>query len=580
MPEPSLLVRLKQRKVAPWLLGYIAGAWLLLQALDIAIQNFDLPHLVFRAAVALLAAGFLAALVLAWYHGEKGAQRVTGLEVLLLAVLALAGVAGSVLVVVRGRAPSAATPAPVTRAAASVDNASIAVLPFEDVSPKHDQEYFADGLTEELQNALAQVPALRVAARTSSFAFKGKGLEADSIGRALRVAHLLEGSVRTDGARVRIGTQLVDTRTGYQLWSQRYDRELRDVFAVQGEIAQAIVDTLRLALGGASETRPAPAPAASQTSDPRAHTLMLRGVYLARLNKREDVAEAVRVLRQAVERDPGYARAHAELGGAYQRAAYVRAIDPDEGYRLAEAEARQALALDSTDFRAHELLGRIADFRHRDYRAAEAHFARALQGNPSDAPTHSHRAWMLMRLNRVDEALAEGRKAVELDPVSGGMISNLAAVQYYAGRFGEAVASWQSARALDPSDPGTIGNLAMGYAMAGRAAEAIRAAEDALRLSPDDAYAVATTAYVYARAGRRADAERLLRTLEARRQKSPYLLAGVHMALGDRERALQLLGEALQAHDDFAGDIAVDPVFAPLHGEARFQRLLSEAGVT
>ena len=574
MPEPqSFLARLKQRRVGQWLLAYLAGSWLLLQALDLATQNFDLAHTFFRIAVVVLAAGTLAVLVLAWFHGAKGAQRVSGLELLMLGGVLAVAAGGAAFVGMRARsdAPDAGrTPAP------SVERASIAVLPFMDLSPKHDQEYFSDGLTEELLNVLAQLPALRVAARTSSFAFKGKNVDVDSIGRALHVAHVLEGSVRTQGDSVRITAQLIDARSGYHVWSDRYDRSLKQVFALQDEIAGAIAAKLRLTLG----PRAAVAPARVATVDPEAHALLLKGVYFARVSKREELAQAVALLREAVRRDPAYARAHAELGSAYQRQAYLRFIPPESGYRLARSEAERALALDPRDYRGHELLGRIADYRRWDFKTAEREFGLALEINPSDAATHSHRAWMLMRLRRRDEALAAAKRATELDPVSAGMLANLAAMYLYAGQTDKATETYGTALAMEPSDAQTRASLATAYAIAGRHSEAVAAAEEARSHAADDDYVVVTNAYVYARAGRRADALRLLRPLEARRDVSPYLVAGVHLALGDTERALDLLEKAVRAHDDYPGDVAVDPVFAPLHADPRYQRLLAEAELT
>ncbi len=570
MAGTDLLSRMKQRKLWQWSLAYVAGAWLLLQIVDLLTQNLELSHTLFRVVLVLVGAGFPAMLVLAWYHGEKGRQRASGIEVLMLAgILVLAG-AALAYVTTRARRVSAASGS----AGAAVDKASIAVLPFLDLSPRHDQEYFSDGLTEELLNVLAKVPALRVAARTSSFAFKGKDVEIDSIGRALRVAHVLEGSMRTDGVRVRITAQLIDARSGYHLWSENYDRNLRDIFALQGEISAAIAEQLKLKLGA-----PTAQVAAAGTTDPQAHLLLLQADQVLRRGETGAPLQAEQLLRQALQRDPRYAQAHAALAGAYLMQAYMRLAPPEERYGMAEAEARRALTLDPQNAEAHTVLGRIAETHDWDFRAAEQHYRLALESNPSDARAHGERAWLLMRLHRTDEAIAEGTRATVLDPLSDAMQRDLGAIYSYAGRAEQAIEATEAAVALEPSSIMSLANLAVLYTLAGRPDDARRTIEKVLQAAPDNANASAYAAYIQAMAGRRSDAERLLRTLEEKPDLSPYLLAQIHLALGERDRAIELLRKAVRAHDDFAVDAGVDPVFAPLRGDARFEQILKEGGL-
>ena len=237
-PQPSLFARVRARKLFQWAAAYVAGAWLVLQLIDVLTDRLAWPDVIFRAAIVLLAVGFLAALVVAWYHGERGEQRVSGVELGMLAgIFTLAAVS---VMYFAGTSPTAVA-GDVPAADAAPHAGSIAVIPFVNMSGDAEQEYFSDGLTEELLNVLAQQQGLRVASRTSSFAFKGSRVPVDSIARALRVAHVLEGSVRRDGEHIRITAQLIKADDGYHVWSQTYDRQLASVFAVQDEISRAIV---------------------------------------------------------------------------------------------------------------------------------------------------------------------------------------------------------------------------------------------------------------------------------------------------------------------------------------------------
>ncbi len=572
MAEGSLLKRVRQRKLVQWALAYIGGSWVVLQAIDLLTQNLELSHTVFRVALVLLAAGLPAVLVLAWYHGEKGTQRASSVELLMLTgILVIAGAAVGFISDGRRAATSPLPRAAVASARPAVEKGSIAVLPFLDMSPKHDQDYFSDGLTEELLNVLAKVPGLRVAARTSSFAFKGKEVEVDSIGRALHVAHVLEGSVRTEGRHLRITAQLIDAGTGYHLWSDTYDRDLKDVFAVQGEIAQAITQQLRLRIAaGEAESGLAP------TADPEVHALVLQAQPLFRAGTRESLAEAARMLEEAVRRDPGYARAHADLGAVYAQQAYYRwAPETERWYGLGRAEAERALALDPREGRAHAVLGRIADL-HWDFAGAEAHYLRAIESNPSDARSHVLRAFLLIRLHRTAEALAEAERALALDPVSPSVIGNVGAMYGYVGQHEKALEMALLADRMQPGKVAAVLNLVYAYGVTGHPAEALQTAQ---RLMVLDSGTMAIGAYAYAINGRRPEAERLMRVAEARWDDSPYFDATVYLALGQRDRALQLLDRAVTTREDYAADLGVDPAFNALHGDPRFQALLRKGGL-
>ena len=270
----GLLAQLKQRKLVEWALAYVAAAFALLQGIDIVATKFGWPDSIERILIIALCIGFFVTLLLAWYHGERGAQKVSGTELLLLALLLAIGGALA-WKFAPGSAAVAAKPADVAASAApaaDVSAKSVAVLPFTDLSPAHDQEYFSDGMAEEILNALAQIKDLKVAGRTSSFFFKGKNEDLRAIGKTLGVANVLEGSVRKQGDKVRITAQLIQASDGFHLWSNSYDGDLKDVFELQERIARAITDQLQVVIAGEQKSRLVPV----ATTSPEAYELYLQ----------------------------------------------------------------------------------------------------------------------------------------------------------------------------------------------------------------------------------------------------------------------------------------------------------------
>jgi len=339
---------LKQRKIVQWALAYVAAAFALIQVLDVVAQRFGWSDSIERALIIALAIGFFVTIVLAWYHGERGAQRASGMELLILALLLTIGGA-----IAWRFAPSAPPSVAAPAASASIAEKSIAVLPFADLSPGHDQEYFSDGMAEELLNALAKVKDLKVAGRTSSFSFKGKNDDLRAIGKVLGVANILEGSVRKQGEKVRITAQLIRTDNDFHLWSETYDGDLSDVFALQERIARAITEKLAVVLNGDS-AQPL-VKVATTNSEAYALYLQASGIF----NRREGArfSEAIAELEQALKLDPKFARAHARLAAIYAlEPIYV--VDATEASRAAtEREAALASALDPTLAEPYAALG-------------------------------------------------------------------------------------------------------------------------------------------------------------------------------------------------------------------------------
>jgi len=342
---------------------------------------------------------------------------------------------------------------------------------------------------------------------------------------------------------------------------------------VQDEISRAIAGELRLELGAGERL------ARQETADPEAHTLLLRGLAAMREGTAASMAEADRLLRQATERDPRYARAHALRADLLTMRANYRLIPPEPAFAEARAAANRAIALDPNTSEAHRALGRIADIHDWKFAEAEQYYRHASTLNPADARVHLVRGALLTRLGRSEEAIQAARRSVELDPLSASSHNALGVIYAYSGRPREAIEPMTAALALSPSALAVTSNLAYVYSIAGRHADAIRNAERVRALQRDDQLTLATLGYVYGRAGRRAEAEKALAALRAKPDAAPYLIAGVYAGLGDRERAFQMLDRAVDQRDDLAPDLVVDPVFADLRGDPRFPELLRRIGL-
>ena len=456
--------------------------------------------------------------------------------------------------------------------------ASAAVLPFVDMSPGKDQEYFSDGLTEELITSLSQVEGLRVAARTSSFRFKGQSADVREVGRSLDVGAVLEGSVRKSGNRLRIAAQLVNVADGYQLWSQAYDRELTDVFAVQEEIARAIVEALRLKLGVAEGA----ALSAVPTKDLQAYDLYLKGRFAWNQRSAAALPEAVRYLEQAVARDSGFARAYAALADAYILLVPYAGASREATWPKARAAAAKALALDSTLAEAHTSLAYGTMIYEWDWPAAEASFRRAIAANPNYATGHHWYADFLGGRGKLEESLREMQRAHALDPLSRIIGVELGWVYYLLHRNEEAVTQIRRTLALDPNYPQGSFLLGVVFIQQGRYAEAISALRQAQELGGDYDDLAGTLVYAYARSGDRATALKLLGELTERSKRGevgPFALAIAYTGLGETGRAIEALHRAIDQRDIFLPEDFFDPLLDPLRGDPRFGRVVERMGL-
>jgi len=448
--------------------------------------------------------------------------------------------------------------------------ASIAVLPFVDMSPAGDQEYFSDGLSEELLNVLAHVPQLRVISRTSSFQFKGKSEDVRTIGRRLNVANVLEGSVRKSGKKLRITAQLVDTATGSHRWSETYDRELDDVFRVQDEIAGEVVRNLEVLLvGGSLPARPAP-------RSTEAYTLVLQGRFYSDRRTREDSDKAVDRLRRAVELDPEYAVAWAELARAYVGQAGGGFAPRDESIARAREAAEKALALDPNLASAHAMLGYLQAGYDLDWRGADLRYRRALELDSGSSGILANAGMIARGLGRLDESVDRLRRAIARDPLQALLHANLAISLLYAGKLDEAEAACRLAIDLRPkavSQKYLLGRILL-------AKGELEAAREAVESEPDEGWRWMGQAIVYHALGRTADADAAVRSLITTfPEDMPFQIAEALAFRGETDAAFDWLERARALRDPGLVEMKGDPLLRALEGDPRYPRLLRELGL-
>jgi len=496
--------------------------------------------------------------VRAWVRRRK---TLAGLAVLLVVTLAIYWVAGALLGTRR--------PAPVP----PVAPASVAVLPFADVSPEQDQEYFCDGITEELINALAKVEGLRVVSRTSAFEFKGKAYDIRKIGDQLNVSTVLEGSVRKAGNRLRITAQLVKVADGYHLWSGTYDRELKDVFAIQEEISRAIVDALRLRLVGAPNQRLV----REETRNLEAYNLYLKGRYHWNKRTEEGLQKSIEYFEQAIREEPNWASIYAAVADSYALLASYGVLPPAYAMPKAKTAALRALGSDDTLAQAHASLGFVRSFYDWDWGGAEREYKRAIELNPGYATARHWYSGCLRALGRLEEAMAEIKRAQELDPLSLAIGRDLGRTYQSSRQFDRAIEQYRRVLELDPNFPSGYVHLGMAYEDKLMHREALAAFQKARALPGGNPLTTGALGHCYAASGNRGEAEKLLEELEGlsgRRYVSPISRALIYIGLGEKDRAFVWLEKAYAEHDPWLAWLKVDPIFDSLRADARFTDLL------
>ena len=474
-----------------------------------------------------------------------------------------------------GEAPGA-TP----RSGAAAGGSSIAVLPFVNMSAEPDSEFFSDGIAEELTNALSKLEGLHVVARASAFAFKGGQEDVREIGRRLGVTTVLEGSVRRAGNRVRVTAELVSVGNGYRLWSERFDRQLDDVFAIQDEIATAIADVLEAKLLGAPK---AYAQEPVRSGDPRAYEHYLRGRHLWNERTTSALEQSVEEFQRALAIDPRHAPSYAGIADSYVILGVYSHRPQDEVMPQAKAAAEQALAIDASLAEAHTALACVRALYEWDWAAADALFRRAIAHNPQYATAHQWYAMnCLVPQGRFDEAHAELERALALDPLSLAVNTSVGLRAFYARELASATGALRKTVELNPEFGAAHYFLGHALISMGRYDEAITALERAVTLQEGSAETTAALATAHALAYHRPEAEALLADLDRRSSEayvSPALLAQVHLGLADHAAALERLEEAAARRTADVVWLKVHPIYDPVRGHPRFRALLELTGL-
>ena len=591
-----LIAELRRRNVLRVGAAYLVAAWLLIQVAETLFPLFGLPDTAARIVVIVLGIGLIPTLVLAWafkltpqgVRKESDADASSSfspaagrrLDRVIMVVLAVALGYFAFDRFVLGPQREAVAEA---RKSAELDQArqqgrsealidaygdqSIVVLPFVNMSDDAGNEYFSDGITEELLNLLARVPGLRVISRTSAFSYKGKDVRLTQVADELNVAHVLEGSVRKAGSRVRITAQLIEARSDSHLWSQTWDLALDDIFAIQEQIAAQVAEHLKVRLLGQ--------PLQPVETDPQAYALYLQARYLGGQGGAEPYREAITLLEQALAIDPAYAAAWDGLASVYINQASKGLRDWQEGFSRAREASARALEIDPRFAPAHARLGWVAMLFQNDLAQAARHYQRALELAPTNARIIGDAASLLKSLGRLDECIKFDEYVVARDPVNAVGHFNLGGSYLYAGRWDDALAAWQTALRLSPNRIGAHYQIGIVRLFKAETEAALASFEqEPLEVLKLLGRAMAQHALGDVEASNRA----LTELIDGYSRDAAYNIAYVMAFRGEADRAFEWLGKAIEYGDPGLSEIAVEPLFGNIVSDPRWLPLLESIG--
>jgi TolB-like protein len=538
----QFFAELKRRKVYKVAIAYAVAGWALAQGVAQVFPVFDIPNWAVRLTVLLIVLGFPVALIVSWFFD-----------------LTRYGIV---------RTPDREFDSKIDSARPDTGNEkSIAVLPFADLSPARDHDYFSDGIAEEILSALAKIDGLRVAARRSSFWFKGKEAQLSEIARNLSVEHVLEGTVRRDGNRVRVTAELIGVKDGFTLWSDTFEREMQGIFALQDEITRAIVDALKLKLAISP-------PPLSRSSD--AYDAYLQGLFYSDKSTEDDLQKSLEFFERALEKDPQLSRAWTGIAKSWLWLADAY-VPPREAYPRVRDAAVRALQLNKEESEAHVYLAETKRILDWDLDGAEEEFNRACELGPNSTPSNYFVAALYAARGEREKALTYLQRTSKIDPASL-WVSNFACELYrYFGLHQEAMAAGERALHLDPTFAFGEPLIAALYRETGRFDDAIALYKKAQDISGRSGFGLAIT---YARMKRRDDALQTLKAATAQRRYIPGdAIAHVYVALQEHDMAIQELERACEERSSSLHMVGIAPEFAPLRSDRRFLSILNKIGL-
>ena len=578
----SFFSELKRRNVYKVAIAYAVVGWLLVQVATQVFPFLEIPNWAIRLIILLVAIGFPIALVIAWAFEltPEGLKRTEDVELppgsgsknRTWIYVALIGAALSVGLFFIGRYTAGGHPTPRQSAAAIAPQKSIAVLPLLNESGDPGDEYFSDGLSEELIAALGQIRNLKVIGRSSSFRFKDRKEEPKTIGEKLGVSTLLEGTVRKQGSKVRIVAELINAADGTELWSRIFDRELKDIFAVQTEIAQAVAASLELTLLG---TKDAPAASAS-TQNADAHNAYLQGhFYFARRNV-EDYRKAISFFDEAIRIDPDYALAYAERAEAWT---FIGDLNPEEkkkAWAAARRDAEKAVAVGANLAEAHAALGWVRFFSERKFAEGLAELKRARELAPANPTANDLLARVLIYVYQLAEAEKLARQAIEVDPLAFLARGNLARILLAEGKLDEADAEARKSAELQPAGAGSHRWQVVAAVLRGDGETALREAQ----LEPNGGYHRFELALAYYARGDRAAADAALADMVANdRNLLAYQIAEVYAWRGETDKGFEWLQISYDNHDTGLLSLLIDPLMRGLRSDPRYKIMVEKVGL-
>jgi TolB-like protein/Tfp pilus assembly protein PilF len=566
----AFLGKLKKRKIIETLAAFIGGGWLILEFVHwLLVDHYHFPEKTIDITFITILGTLLCTLIWRWFSGREKPRRFN-LELVLIPLVVLITVLLDINLLRHLKIPESET-----FPAAKWKN-SIAVLPFDNISPEQGQDYFCDGLTDELITRLSKIKDLKVIAKTSAFSFKGKDIDIRDVGKKLNVATVLEGGVRKAGNKLRITAQLINVADASHLWSDTYDREITDIFAIQEGIALAVADRLKLILLSEEKTKLTKRP----TENLEAYNLYLVGRYFFYRFSEESCKKAIGYFEQAIAKDPRYALAYVDLANCYALHCSEGWMSPREGNSKAMAAAMKALELDDSLGEAHAALGMIKLFFNWDVAGAEVEFQRAIKLSPGSTDLYIPYSYYLAITGRFDKSIAGYKRALELDPATPATSYGLGGIGYgIAGRYEEAIAQLKKSLSMDPNFYYAQIYLAIDYALMGKYPEAIDQANKTIasQKTIEDPTLLAWLGWVYAVSRRQEISQKFVKNLldlRERRYVDAYYVAIIYAGLGEKDKAFEWLNKGYEERACRMIWLKTDPVLNNLRSDPRYHELL------